>query len=389
MKRAWTRNEKWLWATPLLLGLVGAGITFGPEVVRHAMGWPESLKTTPGTYIRSMALSANGEVLAAGGTIDAKNVKVQWVRGSGTVYLWNARTAKPLPSIAPVYARDSRGFTGGFDIYGLKLSPNAKQIGFTRVGQNWMLYDVAAQTQLWQFSDSVSDAEFSRDGRFIALSNPISIAVVRASDGHVRAQWKHSAATNSPDVDWSPDGKWIASIGSYNANNPIELNRADNGKLVRRIQSPADTSAGLVGRKELIGSVAFSPDSRRLVVAASLSSYSSNDNFDSFAPIRCYDSKTGKLVWKVMGSDIGLTTGSALAFCDAIFSPDGRVVAAYQYNEGQVLLLDAATGTIKATYGIGRAEHSGLFVPPGLAFSPDGKRLFARGGNAILFWDLQ
>jgi WD40 repeat protein len=79
------------------------------------------------------------------------------------------------------------------------------------------------------------------------------------------------------------------------------------------------------------------------------------------------------------------------AFCDAIFSPDGRLVAAYNCLEEKVFVLDSATGEIKTSRELGPAAR-----PSGgdsstllnLTFSPDGKRLFLRGSNAVLYLDL-
>ena len=77
-----------------------------------------------------------------------------------------------------------------------------------------------------------------------------------------------------------------------------------------------------------------------------------------FAPVRCYDATTGSLLWEVKAPAFGGADGSHSSFCDAIFSPDGRVVAAYQYHEGQVFLLDSATGAIKTSRQVGRAARS-------------------------------
>lgn len=338
--------------------------------------------TAPDTSIRSMALSGNGEVLAAAGSI---NTRKGWKLGSGTIYLWNARTAKPLTTITPVYTRDRKGFTHGFDIYALTLSPDAKQIGFTRAAQKlWALYDTATQNELWRFPSFISDAEFSRDGRFIALSSDTHISIVNASDGRVRIQWKRNGSTKSHDLAWSHDGVMVASIGSYKANDSIEVHRVDNGKLVRRIKRAHIISG------ETTASVKFSPDGTRLVIAAFVGNYSSTDNFNLFAPVQCYEVATGRLLWEVKAPAFGGVNGSHVAFCDAIFSPDGLTVAAYQfYDKGKVFLLDSTTGAIKKTLQLGRVEGSGYFVPPGLAFSPDGKRLFARGKSAVGFWDLE
>jgi WD40 repeat protein len=374
MKRPWTRREKWLWAAPLLFGFVAAAMTFGPQAARRLLGWPTTLTTTPDTYIRSMALSRNGEVLAAGGLLQGRKA---WERGSGTVYLWNAHTGKRLTMIPPVYTRDRSGFILGWDIYALTLSPDAKQIGFSRMDQNWALYDVATQQQLWRFSRFIKDAEFSQDGRFIALSSDTHISIVSASDGRVRTQWRRSGSANSSDVSWSPDGTLVATIERYKGGGPIELHRADDGKLVRRIKNEGAVS------------VAFSPDSRRLIIASSVFKFVPDDKFSRFAPVHCYDAATGRLLWKVTSPTFGGADSSHSSFCDAIFSPDGHVVAAYQYSYGKVFLLDSVTGAIKSTRQLGRTARSIFSVPPSLAFSPDGKRLFVRGRSAVLFWDLE
>ncbi|PQV65127.1 hypothetical protein B1R32_102134 [Abditibacterium utsteinense] len=375
MKQAWTRGEKMLWATPLLFGVVAVAAKFGPDVVERTLGRPQRWNTAPDNDIRSMALSRNGEVLAVSGSLRSKSGR--WKPGSGTIYFWNARTGARLSPFLPVYTRDKTGFTHGFDIYALKLSPDAKQIGFSRVHQNWALYNVATRKQLWSFPQFISDAEFSCDGRFIALSVDADVFIVGASDGRVRAHWKRRGSPNSQDLAWAPDGKIVADIGSYDENDPIELRQAADGKLVRRIQ------------RKYASSVAFSPNGKRLVVAAALLEISSSQSLDSFAPVRCYEVATGALKWEVKATSLGGTDFQHAAFCDAVFSPDGRTIAVYQYNNRRVLLLDSTTGKTKKILNLGRAEPTPFFVPPALAFSPDGKRLFARGRSAVLVWDLE
>ena len=380
MKRAWTRSEKLLWAAPLCFGLIAAAVTFGPQLAARLLGWPQILMTTPDTLLRSMALSRNGEVLAAGGS-KYDPTKKAWGSGSGTVHLWNARTGKPLTAIAPVYTRNARGVTTGFDIESLALSPDARQIGISRVSANWALYDVDTRKTLWSFPHLVQDAEFSRDGRWIVLSAYKKIWVVNASSGKVRTQWKRSGSSNSDDVDFSPDGKLVAIIGPYDDDDPIEIYSAENGKLLHRISSKNTVS------------VKFSPDSTRLIAASSGGNYYPGENYKDFAPLRCYNLTTNTVLWttwitksKSQKFDVSFYLNEQ--FCDAIFSPDGHTIAAYQQRKGKVFLLDSATGAVKTTRSTGLAKPTSIFVPPGLAFSPDGKRLFARGKNAVVYWDL-
>ena len=377
MKRKWTRGEKLLWATPILVGLFAVAVMWGPQLVRGALGAPQVWTTTSDNTIRSMALSANGEVLAAAGIRDGEK---GWLKGSGTVYLWNARTGERLPSMAPIYTRDKTGHINGWDIWALALSPDATKIGFSRVGENWKLYDTATRNLLWSFSHPAGDAKFSGDGKFVALSDSNSVWLVNASNGKVRAQWKRSSYANSADIAWSPNGKWLANIGDSKANDPIEIHRTDNGKLMRSIPN--------ISSHPMLTSVTFSPDGKQLLCASAPGNVFSSDEFKSLAPLRCYEAATGKLQWEVKAATLGGANYLNAAFCHAIFSPDGRTVAAYQYIKSKVFLLDSATGKVKSTRQFRMAKKSSFFVPPGLAFAPDGKRLFVRGKNAVLVWDL-
>lgn len=374
MKRAWTRGEKWLWAAPILFGIVALGIHFGPNAARRALGWPQQLEMATGTGIRSMTLAGNGAVLAAGGAIDGKG---GWARGGGEVRLWDARTLQRISAFAPVYRKDRSGFTNGFDIYGLTFSPDGRRIGFSRaVEKSWGLYDTKSQAPVWRVAEFVADAQFSRDGKVLALSGDKDFFLVNASNGQIKSQWKRSGTANSRSISLSSDGALMACIGPYKQDDGVEIYRTRDGKLVRRLESKGAVS------------VAFSPDDKQLLVAAAVGSYSSLDVFKTFAPVRCYNVTTGQLKWEVLSGAFGGTDGLHSSFCDAIFSPDGHTIATYQYQNGQIFLLNAATGAIQKTLPLGGAARSNLFVPPALAFSPDGKLLFARGKSAILVWDL-
>ena len=136
-----------------------------------------------------------------------------------------------------------------------------------------------------------------------------------------------------------------------------------------------------------MSSVDFSPDGKRLVSASTLGSWAKSSDFSAFASVRCWDVSTGKRLWQVKTPVLGGTSGDHAIVCDALFSPDGRFVAAYQNRQSQVFLLDGATGRVKATQSLGQ-EQTELGSPSALAFAPNGKRLFVRGKNAILFWDL-
>lgn len=405
MKGKWTRGEKWLWAAPLLMLLGAVAVYFKERTPVLRVRLTQSFITERDTQIRSMALSGNGEILAAAGSVNGYvNGQKGWIYGkSGTIHLWNARTFEKLSPIPPVYKRDKRGFVYGFDVYALAVSPDAKYIGFSRVGENWGLYDLASRQRLWRFIQGVSDAEFSPDGKRIALSDSNQVFIVRSGDGHILTQWKRTDYANSPNITWSPDARLVAMIGASKSNNPIEIYRCDNGTFVRRIQKRQNIKqktlpgAGekqtpseiAVEQHDTITSINFSPDGNRLVAASTLGSFSSNVNNREYAPIRCFDVATGKLVWQLTTADFGRADASTAAFCHARFSPDGHVVAAYQFLDSRVYLLDAKTGTILKSRRFGAGGESTLFVPPGLLFSPDGSRIYVRGKDRVWFWDWQ
>ncbi len=376
MKRKWTRGEKWLWATPILVGLFAVAALYGPQLARRAFEPP--FWTAPDTYIRSMALSSNGEILAAAGSRLGKD---GWLRGSGTVYLWNARTGERFPPIAPVYTRDKRGFPGGFDIYALAFSPDASKIGFSRVGPDWALYGAATRKLLWRFSRFASGAAFSPDGRAIALSVDKDVYIVDARNGQIKTQWR-SGPPYSADISWSPDSKLVAHIGDHKAKDRIEVHRASDGKLVRRFPAAQGFKA------DTVASVKFAPDGKRLLVSGNVSNTFGESDFSTYAPVRCFDLQTGKLLWQIKAPAMGGTDVYNASVCDAVFSPNGQIVAAYQYWQGVVFLIDSKTGTIRSKRFLGEAAKTNFTVPPGLIFAPDGKRLFVRGKDAVLVWDL-
>lgn len=371
MKRAWTRGEKWLWAAPLLLGVAALATKFGPDAARRVLGWPQRWETAPGAYLTDLVASRNGEVLAATGPANAKR---SMTRESGTVYLWDARTSLPIAPFTPVRASDGHGLP----TYGLALSLDGKQIGFWHNSQDWRLYDIATQKPLWRFPAIVSDAEFSPEGRLLAVSNSSNVFVLNSQNGRVQSSWARTKGLIAQDLAWSPDGKIVADLGY----NEVLLHRVSDGHLLRRIKNLCTSS------------VEFSPDGKQLLATCSvqqlLKQPSDNSSLEEWPKARCLDSTTGAVVWEVKGKQFGANVLSSVDdFCDAIFSPDGHTVVVYQAMDRRLFLIDSATGQTKETKNFGQDAEAISSAPHALAFSPDGKRLFARGQNAVLVWDLK
>lgn len=155
----------------------------------------------------------------------------------------------------------------------------------------------------------------------------------------------------SPGVAYSPDGKWLASIG---VDGTAKIWRAETGELVHALSGEPDT----VGYD-----IAFSPDGKRL--AASWMSQ-----------VSVWDAVSGELLLRLPGQVVGMGTTDRLAF-----SPDSARLAVANMD-GQPKVFDATNGRVL----LALAGHEG--VTDGLTYSPDGKRL-ATGDNAgvVKIWD--
>ena len=158
-----------------------------------------------------------------------------------------------------------------------------------------------------------------------------------------------------------------------------------------------DRASVRLGRGGIAGGVpaAFSPDGRRLAVAASIGTW-------------LYDAATARAIDLLPGAWI----------TSAAISPDGTVAAGSR--DGRVVLWDVSRGESTTLHGPGGEVHSVAFSPDGatlaigswsalklldvadgrelwsaaadasgsLAFSPDGTTLTLTGRNAVMLWDV-
>ncbi len=380
MKKSWTRGEKLLWAAPLLFGIVAVAARFGPNTARRAMGWPQVLGTTATNQLISIALSRDGSVLAATGRGDGNNVPE-----SGTVYLWDARTLSPLKPFAAQHWKISKDDYGGFVCYGLALSPDGKLIGVNDRGKpGYAVYEVESQRELWRAPGYIPSAAFSPDGRFVALDG---FEMREARSGKIAVRWR-APNWSVGHFRFAPDGKTVAWIGA-GKNRPrgtglqtpmppngksVEIRRASDGKILQVLENSQETEA-----------VAFSPDGTKIV---SVSMGTLNTGEVDGSTIRCH-STNGKLLWQRDYRQSNPKRVDYGIFSDAMFSPDGNRVAVRSASSlNQLLIVDAADGHELKRLHPAKGQGSNQGVPPALAFSPDGKKLFARGRSAVLVWDL-
>jgi WD40 repeat protein len=275
-------------------------------------------------------------------------------------------------------------------------------VAFSPDGQRLATASLDDTVKFWSARGGHADAAFrpaggglgrlaySPDGRHLAGGGgrrPDAVAVLDAATG--REVWSltgHKAQVTA--VAYAPDGKRLASLG---LDNTVRVWDAATGQAVRTLRlgdgpargvdfrglafSPdgrriaaaapsvtvkvwdADTGRELHDFHDPAGSVAFSPDARRLVRAGR-------------EGLKVCDAATGKEAYAVNG-----------CFDLVLFSPDGSRLIALG-DEG-VKVLDAATG-MKVT---GLRQRAGQRVDLA-ALSPDGRRLaLVDGRNVIRLFD--
>jgi WD40 repeat protein/beta-lactamase regulating signal transducer with metallopeptidase domain len=121
----------------------------------------------------------------------------------------------------------------------------------------------------------------------------------------------------------------------------------------------------LRGKPLTVGAVAFSPDGKRLAMAAGW--------IGTSGEVRIWDVDKGRTV---------ATVRTPRHVRSVAFSPDGKILASAEFD-GTVKLRDPATAAVRATLGTHKDGVNSA------AFSPDGKSLAAAGlDNDISIWDV-
>ena len=385
MKRQWTRAEKWLWATPLIFVIAAGVAAFGPQVARKQLGYPQILKLHAGDRVSSLVLSRDGSTLAASLDQPARSNRPE----PAQVNFWDARTLKPL---APLGTRPLMGNGRTFN-YVMALSPDGKSVVVAPLtNQNLTLYDKATQRARWKINGffQYSMAIFAPNGKTLVVSRDVKqgcqVLLLRVRDGQILTQWHSRISCEQMRFSWAPDGKTLACSGAVPASitkensagiasYQIEIHRATDGKILR------------FWNERPLQSLNFSPDGRSLVaVTYQLYPVGATWNYQ----VAFLDATTGQQQWHFQSkADANI---ASFVFCEAKVSPDGKRIAAISIGSGKdggkVLLLDAQTGALERTLNWDEITGSDWLCPDSLAFSPDGKRLYARGKNAVLVWDL-
>jgi RNA polymerase sigma factor (sigma-70 family) len=269
-------------------------------------------------WVRSLVWAPDGKILYSAS--DDEGVRA-----------WDVATGNEMRRLG-----DRKGMTTT-----LALTADGNTLAYA-VGQDTVVVrDVPTDKERFRFQaeERAYRLAFSPDGRTLAVAgDPKMIHRLEVATGkELPALEGHRGGTYP--VVFSPDGKLIASGGSYN-DGEIHLWDAGTGKEVRR----------WLAHRYGVGVLAFSPDGKTL-----LSGHNSAPD-----AMRLWDVATGRELRTFPTPSHGLVDSVA-------FTPDGkRAVSAGCWGRG-VYLWDVATGKEVSPF----ARHHGEVTA--VAFTPDGK----------------
>jgi RNA polymerase sigma factor (sigma-70 family) len=217
----------------------------------------------------------------------------------GAIHVWDTATGRERCTLQP----------RGDPVYRLVVSSDGSKL-ISHTPQTVQVWDVAAARLMYALDAKDNyPACLSEDGQTLAVGTPVG--TIRLLDTASGREQGHLQGEVSLDTSFSPDGKWLATVGR--AGNAIQLLHVATG---RRKSEP-------MGHTSQPFDISFAPDGRRVATGGS---------FDG--TFRIWDARTGEPL--VHLRQPGMAAGCA-------FSADGRSLFA-SWSSGQPAVYDVATG---------------------------------------------